>query len=52
MRVETDPARLRPHDVQIFFGDPARLKAATGWSPEITFDRMLDDLLSYWRSAV
>lgn len=52
MRVETDPARLRPNDVPIFFGDFARLNAATGWSAEITFDRMLDDLLSYWRSAV
>ena len=52
MRVETDPARLRPNDVPIVLGDPTRLKAATGWSAEITFERMLDDLLSYWRSAV
>ena len=52
MRIETDPERLRPNDVPIFFGDPTRLIGATGWSPEITFDRMLDDLLAYWRSTV
>jgi GDP-4-dehydro-6-deoxy-D-mannose reductase len=52
MRVETEAARLRPHDIPVFFGDPTRLKTTTGWSAEISFDRMLDDLLGYWRSAI
>ena len=26
-----------------------RLRAATGWEPEIPLDQTLDDLLSYWR---
>ena len=30
-------------------GDSARLRAATGWAPAIGFERMLDDLLQYWR---
>ena len=48
-RVEVDPDRLRPHDVPIHVGDGTRLRATTGWTPAISFDQMLDDLLSYWR---
>lgn len=50
VRVEVDPARLRPNDVPVVVGDCSRLSDATGWRPAITFDRMLDDLLSYWRT--
>ena len=46
VRIETDPARFRPSDIPVLVGDPARLEAATGWQPEISFDRMLDDLLT------
>jgi GDP-4-dehydro-6-deoxy-D-mannose reductase len=49
IRVETDPARTRTHDVTRLIGDSARLRADTGWEPGIPFDRMIDDLLHYWR---
>lgn len=52
VRVEIDPARLRPNDTPILVGDAARMRADTGWTPEISFDRMLDDLLDYWRHEV
>jgi GDP-4-dehydro-6-deoxy-D-mannose reductase len=52
VRVEVDPARLRPNDTPALVGDPSRLQADTGWRPEISFDAMLDDLLDYWREAV
>jgi GDP-4-dehydro-6-deoxy-D-mannose reductase len=49
VRIETDPARLRPNDLPVLVGDATRLRNATGWQPAIPFDRMLDDLLAYWR---
>jgi GDP-4-dehydro-6-deoxy-D-mannose reductase len=49
IRIEQDPSRFRASDVPILVGNPGRLTAATGWRPEIPFDQMLDDLLSYWR---
>jgi GDP-4-dehydro-6-deoxy-D-mannose reductase len=52
VRVELDAARLRPNDIPVLVGDPSRLRSDTGWAPEITFDRMLDDLLEYWRDRV
>jgi len=47
--VEQDPARLRPSDTPILAGDATRLREATGWTPRIPFERMLRDLLDYWR---
>ena len=47
--IEPDPARMRPDDIPVMLGDASRLRAATGWVPTISFDRMLDDLLDYWR---
>jgi GDP-4-dehydro-6-deoxy-D-mannose reductase len=50
VRVEVDQTRMRPNDVPVVIGDFSRLKAVTDWRPEVAFDQMLDDLLSYWRS--
>lgn len=52
VQVAVDPERLRPHDTPVLVGDASRLREATGWTPAIPFDRMLDDLLGYWRGAV
>ena len=51
VQIETDPARLRPRDIPVQVGDSTRLRDTTGWTPVITFERMLDDLLDYWRNA-
>ncbi len=50
VEITTDPALFRPNDTPVVVGDASRLRAATGWTPSIGFDRMLDDLLDYWRS--
>jgi GDP-4-dehydro-6-deoxy-D-mannose reductase len=50
VRVETDPARLRPSDVEVLIGDSSKFRADTGWEPRIPFDRTLADLLDYWRA--
>lgn len=50
VRIEIDQTRMRPNDVPVLVGDPTRLKAATGWSPDVSFEHMLDDLLDYWRA--
>jgi GDP-4-dehydro-6-deoxy-D-mannose reductase len=52
VRVETDPARLRPSDVEVLLGDYSKFHADTGWAPRIPFDQTLADLLDYWRQRV
>lgn len=50
VRIEQDPARMRPSDIPILVGDATRLRQATGWAPTVPFAQMLDDLLEFWRS--
>jgi GDP-4-dehydro-6-deoxy-D-mannose reductase len=52
VRVEVDRSRLRPNAPPLLVGDPSRLRAETGWTPEIPFEKTLDDLMDYWREAV
>ncbi len=52
VEIEVDPARLRPSDVPILLGDASKFQAATGWQPEIPFEKTLADLLDYWRAKL
>ncbi|HEX2223747.1 MAG TPA: GDP-mannose 4,6-dehydratase [Thermoanaerobaculia bacterium] len=52
VRIEVDPDRLRPSDVEILIGDASRFKADTGWEPRIPFEQTLRDLLAYWRTTL
>jgi GDP-4-dehydro-6-deoxy-D-mannose reductase len=33
-------------------GDPGRLRAATGWEPEIPLERTLADTVAWWRERL
>lgn len=50
IKVEVDPARLRPSDVTLQIPDISKFVAQTGWAPEIPFEKTMTDLLEYWRS--
>ena len=49
VRVEQDPALLRPNDIPLLLGDASRLRAATGWAADIPLEQTVSDLLEYWR---
>lgn len=50
--VQVDPARLRPSETSALIADTSRLRDCTGWTPQISFESMLDSLLDYWRAEV
>jgi GDP-4-dehydro-6-deoxy-D-mannose reductase len=52
VKIEVDPDRLRPSDVEILIGDASKFKADTGWEPRIPFEQTLNDLLDYWRQTL
>jgi len=52
MTLVTDPDLLRPVDTPVLRGDCTRLHDATGWTPEITLDQTLADVLDDWRKRV
>ena len=52
IRVEVDPARLRPIDADLQVPNTAKFHAHTGWVPRIPYKDTLRDLLDYWRARV
>ncbi len=52
LEIKQDPKRLRPSDVELLVGSPEKFYKATGWKPEIPFDKTLSDLLDFWRSQI
>jgi GDP-4-dehydro-6-deoxy-D-mannose reductase len=52
IEVKTDPARLRPSDVQILQGDASKFKKVSGWTARYSFQDTMLDLLNYWRERL
>lgn len=49
IKVEIDPAKIRPVDVPIIEADITKLHQATGWQPEISLEKTIEEVLNYWR---
>lgn len=52
IKVQEDPARLRPSDIPVAVGDPAAVASCLGWQPGITLDKTLGGILAYWRNKL
>ncbi len=52
IRVEKDPEKFRPVDIELFEADASKLKAATGWTPEIELEQTIRETVDYWREKV
>lgn len=52
IRYKQDPQYVRPTKVPYLIGDTSKFREATGWRPEISFEQILSDTLSYWRERV
>ncbi|HEV8064135.1 MAG TPA: GDP-mannose 4,6-dehydratase, partial [Acidimicrobiales bacterium] len=52
VELRQDPQLFRPVDVPVFVGDASRLRAATGWRPEVRFETTLVDVLEAWRTRL
>jgi GDP-4-dehydro-6-deoxy-D-mannose reductase len=51
VRLVPDASLIRPVEVPVLRGDPARLTETTGWVPELTLDQTLADVLAHWRAT-
>ncbi len=52
IEVKVDPARLRPVDEPILQGDNSKLRAVTGWQPEIKMPQIVAEVLDFWRAQL
>jgi len=43
--VAVDPRYFRPAEVETLLGDPSKAKAKLGWVPEITFDKLVAEMM-------
>lgn len=48
--IEVDPDKIRQKEVAYMYGDPAKIRAATGWQRQIPLEKTVEDMLDYWRS--
>jgi GDP-4-dehydro-6-deoxy-D-mannose reductase len=44
VEIRDDPARMRPSDVPVLFGDATKLRAETGWEPRFTLAASLREI--------
>lgn len=49
VKIEVDPARMRPLDTPVMRGNSQRFRAATGWAPLIEIRTSLQDMLAECR---
>ncbi len=49
---DVDPELVRPHETPEVVGSAERLRAATGWAPEIPFERTVADSFAWWRERL
>ena len=49
--VKQDNKFLRPEELPYLKGDPSRIKAL-GWTPEYTFESMMDEMIEYWTTQI
>ena len=52
MYLRQDPNLHRPTDLPELRGDPSRIHRDTGWTPQISLDSTLADLLDDWRQRL
>ena len=52
IRIEVDTEFVRPTSVPRLIGDTRKFRELTGWKPKITFEKILQDTLEYWRHFV
>jgi GDP-4-dehydro-6-deoxy-D-mannose reductase len=52
LTLEVDPELVRPVDLPVLRGDASKLRAATGWEPDIPLEVTLRDVLDDWRDRL
>lgn len=52
IKVQVDPDKFRPIDVDTIYGDNSKLKKHTGWTPYYSLRQSLEDTLNYWRDKI
>jgi len=50
--VVQNPKYMRPEELKYLKGDPSKARDVLGWSPEYTFESMLDEMIERWEKEL
>jgi GDP-4-dehydro-6-deoxy-D-mannose reductase len=51
IQIQVDPKRIRRADIRVLCGDAAKIRGATGWTPQVSLEESLVDALEEARRA-
>jgi len=43
--VKTDPALIRPAEVDLLIGDPSKARRILGWQPQMSFQQLIQQMV-------
>ncbi|CAG7659141.1 GDP-mannose 4,6-dehydratase [Paenibacillus allorhizosphaerae] len=49
IEIHRDLSKMRPSDFPYYYGDSSEISLHTGWSPKMSIDDSLKDILDHWR---
>lgn len=52
MEIRTIDALVRPSDNEVIIGSNEKIKKELGWSPVISIEESLDDIIHYWKTKL
>ena len=48
----TSKKYMRPFELNVLKGDSTKLRDTTGWTPEYTFELMIDEMIEFWEEKL
>jgi len=52
IQIEVDPQLIRPNDNKKIIGSYQKIKNELGWTPEISIEKSLSDVIQYWQTKL
>ena len=50
--VVQNPKYMRPEELKYLRGDASKVKNVLGWTPEYTFDSMIEEMIERWEDEL
>jgi GDPmannose 4,6-dehydratase len=50
--VKQDPRFFRPEELSYLRGDATKIRETLGWKPQITFEELLSEMVTYWMNEL
>ncbi|MGL4982871.1 MAG: GDP-mannose 4,6-dehydratase, partial [Treponemataceae bacterium] len=52
VEIRVDKSKLRPIDTNIVVGDNSKIKKELNWTPSISIEQSIKDIISFWSKII